>query len=162
MSALLDGTRDVRSLKGPRICSVGSGTAERLARYGVKADLIPDEFRGESLVVAMAETGSLDGAAFWSHGQISAETSSWKDCVMQEHWSPTSSRIEQSSKRRSRTSGPDVYRMLLDDGIDVVTFTSPSAVRNLRRSTARSRRSICCPARSSPRSARLPRRRRRS
>ena len=26
--------------------------------------------------------------------------------------------------------GPDVYRMLLDDAIDVVTFTSPSAVRN--------------------------------
>jgi uroporphyrinogen-III synthase len=27
-------------------------------------------------------------------------------------------------------NGPDVYRMLLDDEIDVVTFTSPSAVRN--------------------------------
>jgi len=26
--------------------------------------------------------------------------------------------------------GPDVYRMLLDEAIDVVTFTSPSAVRN--------------------------------
>jgi uroporphyrinogen III methyltransferase / synthase len=26
--------------------------------------------------------------------------------------------------------GPDVYRMLLDEMIDVVTFTSPSAVRN--------------------------------
>jgi uroporphyrinogen-III synthase len=26
--------------------------------------------------------------------------------------------------------GPDIYRMLLDGRIDVVTFTSPSAVRN--------------------------------
>src|SRR5262245_24383570 len=62
MSALLDGTRDVRSLKGPRLCCVGTGTAERLARYGVKADLIPDEFRGEVIVFAMAGTGTLDGS----------------------------------------------------------------------------------------------------
>ena len=30
-----------------------------------------------------------------------------------------------------REGGPDIYRMLLDRKIDVVTFTSPSAVRNL-------------------------------
>ena len=29
-----------------------------------------------------------------------------------------------------RAGGPDIYRMLLDRAIDVVTFTSPSAVRN--------------------------------
>jgi uroporphyrinogen-III synthase len=29
-----------------------------------------------------------------------------------------------------RDEGPDVYGMLLNEGIDVVTFTSPSAVRN--------------------------------
>ena len=61
MSALLDGTRDVRWLKRPRLCSVGTGTAERLSRYGVKADLIPSEFRGEALVTAMTNTGSLEG-----------------------------------------------------------------------------------------------------
>ena len=41
MAALLDGTRDVRALKGPRLCAVGTGTAERLARYGIKVDLSP-------------------------------------------------------------------------------------------------------------------------
>jgi uroporphyrinogen-III synthase len=30
-----------------------------------------------------------------------------------------------------REGEPDTYRMLLEQGIDVVTFTSPSAVRNL-------------------------------
>ena len=48
MTALLDGTRDVRALKGPRLCTVGTGTAERLARYGIKVDLMPDEFRAEA------------------------------------------------------------------------------------------------------------------
>jgi uroporphyrinogen-III synthase len=32
-----------------------------------------------------------------------------------------------------REGEPDIYRMLLDRRIDVVTFTSPSAVRNLVR-----------------------------
>ena len=54
MSALLDGPRDVRALKGPRLCAVGTGTADRLGRYGIKADLIPDEFRGDALVAALA------------------------------------------------------------------------------------------------------------
>jgi uroporphyrinogen III methyltransferase/synthase len=63
MTAFLDGTRDIRSLKGPRLCTVGSGTAERLGRYGIKVDLIPDEFRAEAVVTAMTKDGSIAGAS---------------------------------------------------------------------------------------------------
>ena len=63
MTAFLDGTRDIRSLNGPRLCTVGSGTAERLARYGIKVDLVPDEFRAEAVVAAMTRDGSITGAS---------------------------------------------------------------------------------------------------
>jgi uroporphyrinogen III methyltransferase / synthase len=130
MSALLDGTRDVRSLKGPRICSVGSGTAERLARYGVMADLIPAEFHGESLVSALAETGSLDGCrALVPRADIG------RDIIVEGLRSAGALVTDVVAYRTIleealQDKGPDVYRMLLDDEIDVVTFTSPSAVRN--------------------------------
>ena len=130
MSALLVGTRDVRSLKGPRLCCVGSGTAERLARYGIKADLVPDEFRGEALVYAMAETGSIEGRRILvpradigrdviveglrNAGAVVSDVVAYKTVL----------------EDAQQDDGPDVYRMLLDDEIDVVTFTSPSAVRN--------------------------------
>src|SRR5690349_20489088 len=62
MAALLHGNRDVRSLKGPLLCAVGSGTAEKLHEYGIKVDLVPDEFRAESVVAALAPSGSLNAA----------------------------------------------------------------------------------------------------
>ena len=58
MTMLLDGTRDVRALKGPRLCAVGTGTADALARHGIKVDLVPREFRAEGVVAALAEQGS--------------------------------------------------------------------------------------------------------
>ena len=130
MSTLLDGTRDVRWLKKPRLCCVGTGTAERLARYGVKADLIPDEFRGEALVAAMAGTGSLAGRhVLVPRADIGRD-------VIAEGLREGGAAVTDVMAYRTiledaqQDDGPDVYRMLLDDAIDVVTFTSPSAVRN--------------------------------
>jgi uroporphyrinogen III methyltransferase/synthase len=130
MSTLLDGTRDVRWLKKPRLCSVGTGTAERLARYGVKADLIPDEFRGEALVAAMTDTGSLAGChVLVPRADIGRD-------VIAEGLRDGGAAVADVVAYRTiledaqQDDGPDVYRMLLDDAIDVVTFTSPSAVRN--------------------------------
>ena len=53
-----------------------------------------------------------------------------------------------------REGEPDIYRMLLERRIDVVTFTSPSAVRNFVECSAPSRRPTCCERRSSRRSVR--------
>jgi uroporphyrinogen III methyltransferase/synthase len=130
MSVLLDGKRDVRSLKGPRLCCVGTGTAERLARYGVKADLIPDEFRGEALVYAMRETGSIEGRRI-----LVPRADIGRDVVVEGLRNAKALVSDVVAYRTvledaQQDDGPDVYRMLLDDEIDVVTFTSPSAVRN--------------------------------
>jgi uroporphyrinogen III methyltransferase/synthase len=130
MSVLLDGKRDVRSLKGPRLCCVGTGTAERLARYGIKADLVPDEFRGEALVYAMAETGSIEGRRI-----LVPRADIGRDVVVEGLRNAKALVSDVVAYRTvledaQQDDGPDVYRMLLDDEIDVVTFTSPSAVRN--------------------------------
>lgn len=41
--------KDARSLAGISIAAVGSGTADRLYSYGVRADLVPDEFHSDAL-----------------------------------------------------------------------------------------------------------------
>lgn len=51
--------RDIRDLKGVKICAVGTMTAEEVRRYGLKVDLIPDEFRAEGLISSFMEIGSL-------------------------------------------------------------------------------------------------------
>jgi len=130
MSVLLEGDRDVRSLTGPRICTVGTGTAERLARYGIKADLIPGEFRGEAVVSALAADGSLDGLRV-----LVPRADIGRDVIAEGLRSAGALVTDVVAYRTvledaQQDDGPDVYRMLLDEAIDVVTFTSPSAVRN--------------------------------
>ncbi len=45
--------RDVRLLKGVMICAVGPKTAEAIGTYGIKADLVPSEFKAEGVLVAL-------------------------------------------------------------------------------------------------------------
>lgn len=45
--------RDLRALGKIKIAAIGPGTADELARYRVKADVIPDEFRAESFAAAL-------------------------------------------------------------------------------------------------------------
>ena len=41
---------DIRDLKGIKICAIGTKTAAEVNTYGIKVDLVPDEFRAEGLV----------------------------------------------------------------------------------------------------------------
>ncbi len=45
---------DARSLAGRRVAAIGPATARRLAARGVRADVVPAEFRGEALAAALA------------------------------------------------------------------------------------------------------------
>lgn len=42
--------RDIRDLKGIKLCAIGIKTAEELRKYGLKVDLIPEEYRAEGLI----------------------------------------------------------------------------------------------------------------
>jgi uroporphyrinogen III methyltransferase / synthase len=130
MTALLDGERDVRALKGPRLCTSGTATADKLAAYGIKVDLIPREFRADAVVAALLATGSMEGVrVLLPRADIGRE-------VIAEQLREAGAVVTEVIAYRTiledtqRESDPDVYGMLLEGRIDVVTFTSPSAVRN--------------------------------
>ncbi|MBM4129069.1 MAG: uroporphyrinogen-III synthase, partial [Nitrospira sp.] len=54
--------RDIRDLKGLKICAIGTRTASEIRKYGMKVDLIPDEFRAEGLIEAfMKEAEKIRG-----------------------------------------------------------------------------------------------------
>lgn len=129
MSALHDTGRDVRALKGPALCVVGSATADRLAHYGIRADLVPDEFRAEAVVSALARSGRIEGTSvLLPRSDIGRE-------ILTEELRRSGAMVTEVIAYRTvdndalRDDDPDVYRMLLEGHIDAVTFTSPSAVR---------------------------------
>jgi uroporphyrinogen III methyltransferase/synthase len=130
MNALLTTHRDVRALKGPALCAVGSATAERLARHGIRVDVMPDEFRAEAVVETLARHGAIDGArVLLPRSNIGRE-------VIADQLRNAGALVTDVIAYRTvvedapRADEPDIYGMLLEGRIDVVTFASPSAVRN--------------------------------
>ena len=133
MTALLSQHRDVRALRGPKLCVVGPGTAERLRKYSVVADLVPEEYRAEAVLGALAAQGPLDGVrVLLPRSDIGRE-------IIAEQLRSAGAVVTDVIAYRTvldelqREGDPDVYRMLLEGRIDVVTFTSASAVRNFVR-----------------------------
>jgi uroporphyrinogen III methyltransferase/synthase len=130
---LLNGPRDLRALRDARLCGVGPATADRLARYGLKVDLVPAEHRAEGVVRAILEFRDVRGRKILvpradigreligdelrRHGAEVTEVVAYRTVVVEPE----------------RDGEPDIYRMLLERRIDVVTFTSGSAVRNFVR-----------------------------
>jgi uroporphyrinogen III methyltransferase/synthase len=51
-------------MKGVRICTIGPSTSGRLARYGIKVDLTPAEYRAEAIIEALKEKGEIQGKRF--------------------------------------------------------------------------------------------------
>jgi uroporphyrinogen III methyltransferase/synthase len=121
---------DVRELKGVRICTIGPSTAGRLARYGIRVDLMPGEFRAEAVVEALKATGDLSARRF-----LLPRANIARDLLADE-LRGAGAHVDDVAAYRTipasleREGGPDIYRMLLDRQIDAVIFTSASTVRN--------------------------------
>jgi uroporphyrinogen III methyltransferase / synthase len=121
---------DVRDLKGARICTIGASTAGRLARYGIRVDLTPPEFRAEAVVDALKSAGAVAGRRF-----LLPRANIERDLLADELRAAGAEVRDVVAYRTvpasfDRDGGPDIYRMLLESQIDAVTFTSASTVRN--------------------------------
>lgn len=130
MSRLIDGSRDVRSLCGVRLCAIGPATAGRLERYGLRVDLVPSEHRAEAVFDALQQVDDLAGRrVLLPRADLARE-------VLATSLEQAGARVTEATAYRTvlaeadRDHGPDVYEMLLEQEIDVVTFTSASTVRN--------------------------------
>jgi uroporphyrinogen III methyltransferase/synthase len=130
---LLAGPQDLRALKGVKLCVVGPATGDRLARHGLKVDLTPAEYRADAVVRAIGEASEVRGLkVLLPRGDIGRELIA--DTLRSQGADVTEVIAYRTLAVEAEREGePDIYRMLLDRRIDVVTFTSGSAVRNFVR-----------------------------
>lgn len=122
---------DARDLKGSKIAAVGRVTAEALARRGVKADLLPDEYTGDGLAASLIKSGVAGQRILIPRALKARETLPDALCnngaevtvaPVYHNVLPHSSSGEQF-KEELRTA-------LLEKNVDMVTFTSSSTVKN--------------------------------
>jgi uroporphyrinogen III methyltransferase/synthase len=124
---------DIRDLKGVRLCAVGPSTAQRIARFALRADLIPDESRADGVFEGLRAAGPLPGTRILlPRADLARE-------VLPEQLRDAGAEVTEVIAYRTVVAGGerdgdhDIYRMLLERQIDAVTFTSASTVRNFAR-----------------------------
>lgn len=61
---------DIRDLKGMKICAIGAKTASEVGKYGLRVDLMPEEFNAEGLIEAVLKVSSRQSAVSGQETEI--------------------------------------------------------------------------------------------
>ena len=117
---------DSRALAACRIGAVGRATSEALSKYGIKADLVPDNFTGKGLAQSLITTGIQGQRVLIPRALKAMET--LPEMLTDAGASITIAPAYQNVLPQGRK---DELRDHLQAGdIDMVTFTSSSTVTN--------------------------------
>lgn len=120
---------DIRELKGIKICAIGAKTAEELKHYGLKVDLVPEEFRAEGLIQAIqqCEGSNLKGLRFLLPRAEKARE------IFPEKVRELGGEIDVPVTYRTirpESRGKRLRRFLKEGRISIATFTSAATFNN--------------------------------
>lgn len=138
LERLLQRGGDARRLGGIRMAAIGPGTADELARYRLRADLVPDQFRAESLADALIAACAFGGTAPAPSTPrvprfLLARASRGRE-VLSEKLMQAGAVVEQIVVYRSsdvQQAEPEAAAALAAGRIDWITVTSSAIARSL-------------------------------
>jgi uroporphyrinogen III methyltransferase/synthase len=117
---------DLRILKGVNICAVGPKTAEALERHGLKADLIPTEFKAEGVLAALGGVQVKGRRFLIPRAKVARE-------LIPEKLRELGAEVTVATAYENVRPAADVERvkkLFTEKKIAAVTFTSSSTVHN--------------------------------
>lgn len=118
--------KDIRDLKGIKLCAIGPRTAQEIERLGVRVDLIPAEYVAESLIEQMGRQDLSGRRILIPRAAVARD-------VLPEALIRMGARVDVVTAYRTIRPTRDLewVKNLLQGGqISVITFTSSSTVRN--------------------------------
>lgn len=136
LSRLWERGADARKLAHVKIGAIGPATAKRLESYALRADIVPQEYRGEALAAALAPHVAGQ-RVLWpraSRGrdilpeQLTAAGAQFEELIVYQHVD-----VDQFP--------PPAMQLLKDHALDWIALSSPTIARNVARvlgETARS------------------------
>ncbi|MEY4515482.1 MAG: hypothetical protein RLZZ450_7604 [Pseudomonadota bacterium] len=122
--------RDARILGGVSVAAIGPATRSALAKRGVRADVMPSEYRGEAVADAIrAHDGQLIGKRILiARAEVARE-------VLPGMLREAGASVDVVSAYRTLPASPqrfaEISELLETGGIDAVAFTSSSTVERL-------------------------------
>ena len=121
---------DTRALGYARVAAIGRATAEALQRYGIKADLVPDEYRAEKLAEALQGQLPPHAKVLLARAEKAREVLPEKlqacgaEVTVAPAYATQAAELDEAARQ-------EVAQQIEAGDIDIVTFTSSSTVENL-------------------------------
>jgi uroporphyrinogen III methyltransferase / synthase len=118
---------DAREIGGVRIAAIGPATAQRVRDFHLHVDLQPEEFVAEAVVREFAKQGNIENLRI-----LLAHAEKARD-VLPKKLSALGAIVDEALAYRTVPETRDLTgarRRLLDEGADLITFTSSSTVEN--------------------------------
>lgn len=116
--------KDMRDLKGLRICTIGPATAAKIEALGVRVDLVPDVFISEGVVKAFRDIDIKGSRILLPRAEAARD-------VIPEGLAKLGATVDVATAYRTVNSGKSRSELepLINEGkVDVIAFTSPSTV----------------------------------
>lgn len=118
---------DAREIGGARIAAIGPATAQRVKDFRLHVDLQPEEFVAEALVREFRKEGDVENLRI-----LIARAEQARDLLPRE-LSASGAIVDEGQAYRTVPETRDdvgARRRLLEEGADLITFTSSSTVEN--------------------------------
>lgn len=118
--------KDIRDLKGVKICCIGPATAQQVESKGIKVDLVPQEFISEGILK------SFSGKNLKGKKILIARAAKARD-VLPEGLKKLGAQVDVVTAYETVGSGKkkkELEDLFKEKQVDVITFTSSSTVNN--------------------------------
>ncbi|MCG6911875.1 MAG: uroporphyrinogen-III C-methyltransferase [Deltaproteobacteria bacterium] len=120
---------DSRSLQGIQVAAIGPATAERLMDYGIRCDIIPENYRAESMAAAFEKVAIADKSVLLPRAREARS-------VLPEALTRMGARVDEVIAYVTEVedrNGGTLIDNLEKGNVDCITFTSSSTVKNFKR-----------------------------
>ncbi|HUN55772.1 MAG TPA: uroporphyrinogen-III C-methyltransferase [Smithella sp.] len=118
--------KDVRDLKGVKICCIGPATAQQVRNLGIRVDLVPAKFISEGILK------SFSGKNLKGKKILIARAAKARD-VLPEGLKKLGAKVDVATAYATVDSGKkkkDLEALFKENHVDVITFTSSSTADN--------------------------------
>ena len=126
MERLLEKEKDIRDLKGIKICCIGPATARQIENRGMKVDLVPDYFISEGILKSFA------GIDLRKKKILIPRAAKARD-VLPAGLKKLGAKVDVVTAYETVSSGKkkeEIEKLFNENRVDVITFTSSSTVNN--------------------------------
>jgi len=120
--------RDVRAMGHLRTAAIGPATAERLKSFGLASDLLPEDYRAESIIAAFRGWGIAGQSILLPRAQEAR-------LILPEELTAMGARVHDVAAYKTEPASgdrPTLIARLETRSVDLITFTSSSTVKNFK------------------------------